>query len=80
MDVSPTDEPKSVWAALVCLQCQDPEGWDEMARDLWGISGEALDPEDVIMMLIETNECRNLDSPVEVYIDPDGKYSVEVYE
>ncbi|GEM_PF-4312602 len=38
------------------------------------------DPESVVSKVSETNACRNLDSPVEVLIDPDGWYSLFVHE
>ena len=41
--------------------------------------GEIYDVETVIQRVIETNTCRNLDAPVEIWIDQDGFYSVLVH-
>ena len=41
---------------------------------------DELEPDMVMQRILETNICRNLDSPVEVYIDHEGFYSILVYE
>jgi hypothetical protein len=35
---------------------------------------------EVMDRIVETNTCRDLRSPVEVYIDDEGYHSVRVYE
>jgi hypothetical protein len=51
-----------------------------LARDLFGIEPNELEPDIIMQRILETNTCRNLDSPVEVYIDHEGFYSILVYE
>lgn len=36
--------------------------------------------ETVLEMVEKTNTCSNLDSPVRVWIDTDGDYTIEEYE
>ena len=50
-----------------------------LARELFGVEPNNLDVEMVIQRVVETNTCRNLDSPVEIWIDQDGFFSVLVY-
>jgi hypothetical protein len=56
--------------------------WREMARDVFGLRGaqvDYLDLETVLSKAIETDTVTNLCTPVEVWIDADGFYRVEVY-
>lgn len=54
--------------------------WAALGRDVFDCNPDDLDPETVLCKVQETNTCRNLDSPVEVYIDPDGFYTLVVHE
>lgn len=54
--------------------------WAALARDLFGIEPSQLEPDMVMQRILETNTCRNLDSPVEIFIDHEGFYSILVYE
>lgn len=38
------------------------------------------DEEWLMATIYETNTCSNLDSPVEVWIDPDGEHRIKVYD
>lgn len=54
--------------------------WNELAERVFGVDPSQLDLSMVLAKIEETNTCRNLDSPVEVYIDPEGEFSVHVYD
>jgi hypothetical protein len=56
------------------------ETWDALAEQVFGVDGAVLDLSTVMAKIVETNTCRNLDSPVEVFIDADGDFSVLVYD
>jgi hypothetical protein len=75
-----SEAPISVWNAIESMRQLTPEDWADMARELFGVEPEYLTPEAVLEKIQETNTCRNLESPVEVYIDSEGNYSVEVYD
>lgn len=69
------DRPTSVYQALVVM---DSEDYLEMSEEVFGV--EDIDIETVMSKIEETDTCRNLDSPVEVYIDEEGYYSIYVYD
>ena len=69
------DRPTSVYQALVVM---DTEDYLEMSEEVFGV--EDIDIEIVMSKIEETDLCRNLDSPVEVYIDEEGYYSIYVYD
>ena len=71
-----TDEPTSVYTALVMM---DPKEWASMAREVFSCEPDHLTAEKVLDKIRETNTCRDLRSPVEVYIDSEGYHSVRVY-
>jgi hypothetical protein len=74
---SPEKRPTSVEQALLRLS----EGtWERLARDVFQCEPEYLDIETVLRKIDETNTCLNLDSPVEVCIDPDGEFTVLVHD
>lgn len=56
------------------------ETWNELAEQVFGIDPSQLDFSMVLSKIEETNTCRNLDSPVEVFIDPEGDFTVYVYD
>jgi hypothetical protein len=73
----PSDQPTSVYQALLSLTDRK---WANLAHDVFGVPPEHLDPATVIGKVLETNTCRNLDSPVEVFVDPEGWYTLLIYE
>ena len=71
-----SDRPKNLADAIASMP---KEAWDKMAQEVFGVSGDVLQVDDVYRKAIETNTVSNLDSPVSVWIDPEGAYTVEVY-
>lgn len=69
--------PSSVEQALLQLS---GETWAQIANDVFQCEPEYLDMETVLRKIEETNTCLNLDPPVEVCIDPDGEFTVLVYD
>ena len=74
--MKPSDRPTSVYQAILSLT---DEQWVALAREEFGIEPNDLDVETVIQRVIETNTCRNLDPPVEIWVDQDGFFTVLVY-
>ena len=73
----PSSQPTSVYQAI--LSPTDHE-WAELARDVFGVAPVYLDYATVIAKVRETNTCRNLESPVEIFIDREGWYTHLIYE
>ena len=71
-----TKRPTTVADALYSMSDKD---WDIMARDIFNLPGDMVDVYDAMEMVRRTNTCTNLDSPVEVWIDEYGYYTVLVY-
>ena len=69
--------PTSVWQAIMAMP---DEEYAEMAREVFGCEPDFVDADTVLTKIRETNTCRDLRSPVEVYIDPEGYFSVRVYD
>ena len=78
-DTEPSDRPTSVWQAIISIP---EERYAEMARKVFGLDDhpEFLGPEAVLEKIQETNTCTDLRSPVEVWIDPEGYFTVKVYD
>ena len=77
MPRKPEKRPSSVEQALLQLS---GETWAQIANDVFQCEPEYLDMETVLRKIEETNTCLNLDPPVEVCIDPDGEFTVLVYD
>ncbi len=76
----PSDKPISVWHAIESMRLLQSERYRNLARDVFSTEPEWLTPETVLDRVRETNTCRNLNSPVEVYIDVEGYYTLLVYD
>jgi hypothetical protein len=72
-----SDHPTSVYQAILSLP---DEQWAQLARDVFNCPREDLDPETVICKVQETDTCRNLDNPVEVFVDADGWHTLLVFD
>lgn len=69
--------PTSVAQAILCLSQRT---WAALAEQVFDVAASQLDLSMVLRKIEETNTCRNLDVPVEVYIDRDGDFTVRVYD
>ncbi len=74
---SPTKRPISVEQAVSQLS---DETWSRLAREVFHTEPEYLNIETVLQKIEETNTCLNLDPPIEVWIDPDGEFTVSVFD
>lgn len=77
IDFENLERPTSVYQAI---QAMGDERFAEMAREVFDCEPDFVDVEMVLSKIQETNTCRDLRSPVEVYIDDEGYFSVEVYD
>lgn len=76
-------KPVSVWSAICLMKENNPDDWKSMAHEVFGLSeedSELLMAEAVLDKIQETNTCDDCRSPVRVYIDDKGDYSVEVWD
>jgi hypothetical protein len=72
----PSSYPTSVYQALISLT---PEEVAALARDVFHCSPDELDDKTVMDLILHTDTCRTLDSPIEVFIDPHGFYTLFIY-
>lgn len=70
-------KPTSVWMAI---ENMDVEQRYDVAKDCFGCMPQHLTSETVMDRIRETDTCRDLRSPVEVYIDESRIHSIEVWE
>lgn len=75
--VEASDRPTSVYQAIRSLS---DETWEQIARDVFGVEADRLDPLTVLDRVRETNTCSNLDSPVRVWIDEEGWYDLLIFD
>lgn len=74
------DRPYSVLGAIRALSDKE---WANIAMEVFGMGDDMvdyLDIETVLTKIQETNTCSDLSSPVQVWIDEDGWYSILVYD
>jgi hypothetical protein len=76
-EVPRSARPRSVYQANVSLS---EKHWSALDADVFNVEPDQLDPETVLAKVFETNTCRNLDSPVEVFVDDDGFHTLLVYD
>lgn len=77
----PAKRPISVWSAIETMRMTEPDRWAELAKEVFGLDNpEYLTPETVLDKVQETNTCGTLSSPVDVYIDPEGYFTLDVYD
>ena len=78
VDLSPSNEtPSSVYQAIHAMS---EDVFAEMARDVFGCEPEFVDAEMVLAKVHETDTCGDLRSPVDVWIDEEGYYRLDVYD
>ena len=74
---TPDERPNSVTQALANLSRRS---WSRLAHEVFCCDPKYLDIESVLQKIEETNTCLNLESPVEVAIDPAGEFTILVYD
>lgn len=73
--------PISVFGAIEAMILREPEKWKNLKKEIFDLdNGIYLDSEIVLEKIRETNTCSNLTVPVEVWIDPDGYYTLQVWD
>lgn len=73
-------EPYSVYSAICVMADKRKRDWNHMASEVFGCKGEHLTPETVLDKIRETDTCGTLSNPVDVWIDPEGYFTVDVHE
>jgi len=76
----PTSRPTTVAQAIVSMKELERDRWDRMAEEVFGVYGEHLSEDVVLEKILETDTVSNLTSPVEVWIDEDGYYTLLVWD
>ena len=79
----PSSKPTTVWQALVSAKNLDPKWWSEMVEEVfpeWEYASSEFPETDVFDKIRETNTCGDLRSPVDVWVDPEGLYTLDVYD
>jgi hypothetical protein len=71
------ERPTSVYQAI---QAMSDDDFAVMAESVFGCSPDFVTVETVLAEIQKTNTCRDLRSPVEVWIDSEGYHSVRVYD
>lgn len=71
--LQPSSHPTSVLQAILSLS--DVER-SRIARDVFRVPPNRLSAEMILDRVIATNSCENLDSPVCIWIDPAGIYTL----
>lgn len=77
-EVVAAERPTSVWQAIHSMTRED---WTALAREVFDLTDpDMLTPGAVMEKIRETDACRDLRSPVRVYIDAAGWHYVDVYD
>ena len=54
--------------------------WNEIAREVFEVGSDRLDPLILLDRIRQTNTCSNLESPVQVWVDQNGWYDLLVHD
>jgi hypothetical protein len=65
-----------LYQAIVSIE---QETWRDLARHVFGVAPDDLTADAVFQAAVDTDICDNPVSPVEVWLDPDGYYTVLVH-
>lgn len=76
-DAPSKDRPFTVRQAL---EAMPEDRWAEMAREVFNCDPQFVDVDTVMQKITETDTCGTLSSPVDVWIDPEGYFTVDVYD
>jgi hypothetical protein len=74
--VPKSHRPTSVVQALASMSNAT---WARLARQVFGCSPDHLDLDAVMARVVATDTCGNLNAPVEVWIDPEGDFTIRVF-
>ena len=80
LDGVPPKDPKRPVSVYQAIKTMSDEDWKRLAEEVFECNPEHLAVSTVMDKIVETNTCRDLRTPVEVYIDDEGYHSVEVYD
>ncbi len=72
-----SDRPTTVIQALYSMPCGL---WNRMCREVFGCSPDYVDLETALSKVIQTDTVSDFNSPVRVWIDPEGWWTVDVYD
>ena len=75
-----TPHPTTVADAIAFMKSHDPDQWEDLAENLFGVPGELLGEDDVFEKVLETDTCGGLQPPVDVWIDPEGWYTLDIHD
>jgi hypothetical protein len=75
--IGPSERPISLYQAIVSIE---NETWRDLARHVFGVAPDRLTVDTVLLKALATDTCDNPVSPVDVWIDPDGFYTVFVHD
>ena len=83
--IEKSDRPTSVYQAALSLERsraieigREVFGYDQATAEFWADS-ESM-PFDIVEKVRETDTCGDLSSPVDVWIDPEGWYTLNIHE
>ena len=77
-DEHSSEQPFTVYQAICAMSSAR---YAEMALEVFGCDDpNHVSPDAVMDKIMETNTCGTLSSPVPVYIDPEGYFTVDVYD
>lgn len=71
------DHPTTVCEAIMAIPKDE---WVKCCREVFDCEPDYVDLDTVLTKIHETNTVSNLDSPVTVWIDEDGWWTVDVYD
>jgi len=76
-----TRRPTSVWAAIEGMRLRRPLEWADLAKEEFGLDNpKYLTSEAVMDRIREIDTVGDLSSPVDVWIDKEGYFTVDVYD
>ena len=78
--LSPSPHPTTLLEALERQRRTEPAWWEELARQVFGCEARVLDAERVLEHALEVNACAGYVTPVQVFLDEEMAWSVEVYD
>lgn len=75
-----SERPVTVMQAILSMKVLEPERWNDMAQEVFGIPGHMLTEDEVLDQIMEVDTVTTLTPPVEVWIDSEGYYTLAVWD